>query len=542
MQVDYIIVGAGSAGCALAEGLTRSGRDRVLVLEAGGSDRRFWIDVPLGYGKLFFDTSVNWCYETEPDPGLDGRADFWPRGKVLGGSSSINAMVYIRGQAEDYDTWRDEGCTGWGYDDVLPVFKSFEDTQAGADAWRGSGGPLHVADVSNRLHPLSDRFIRAGEAVGFPRNADFNGASQEGVGCLQLTIGADSKRMSASRAFLRPARNRENLTVETHALTNRLVFDGRRAVGVDYTRRGERKTVKAEKAVIVCAGAVESPAILMRSGIGPAGDLMAHGIEVVHDNANVGRHLQDHLGMNYIYRSKVPTLNHALRSWWGKGWAGAQYLFTGRGPLGLSINQAGGFVRSSDARDRANIQLYLQALTTSETPRVGNERPVMNPDSFEAFGLGLSSCRPKSRGSIRLRSARAGDRPVIQPNSFSDPDGSDMAEMIEGARQVFRMANAGPLAEIIDGPLNPVLESADDVGLEADIRARAGTVFHPCGTCRMGPDPATSVVDPTLRVHGIDGLRVADASIFPHILSGNLNAASIMTGRKAADLMKGNQL
>jgi choline dehydrogenase len=537
MQVDYIVVGAGSAGCALAEGLSRSGRDRVLVLEAGGSDRRFWIDVPLGYGKLFFDPKVNWCYDTEPDPGLNGRRDFWPRGRVLGGSSSINAMVFIRGQAEDFDGWRDAGCVGWGYDDVLPVFKAMETYAAGADDWRGAGGPVPVRGAAHSLHPLSERFIRAGEAVGLTRNADVNGATQEGVGYLQFTIGADGKRCSAAKAFLRPALDRANIMVETGALTTGLIFDGRRCTGVAFEQRGQARTAHAAKGVILCAGAVESPAILMRSGIGPGDDLAALGIPVRHANAQVGRNLQDHLGMNYVYRSRVPTLNGVLRPWWGKALAGARYLATGRGPLSLSINQAGGFVRTSGANDRPNIQLYFQALTTSQTPRAGGERPLMSPDPFEAFALGLSSCRPKSRGRLTLRSARPGDSPRIQPNSFSDPGGADMAEMIEGARLIFRMARTAPLAEVIAAPLDPALETAADAALAADVRARAGTVFHPCGTCRMGADAAESVVDPRLRVHGVDGLRVADASVFPSILSGNLNAAAMMVGRKAADLI-----
>jgi len=533
---DYIIVGAGSAGCALAEGLSRSGKNRVLVIEAGGSDRRFWIDVPLGYGKLFFDPDVNWCYDTEPDPGLGGRSDFWPRGKVLGGSSSINAMVYARGQAEDFDDWKAEGCTGWGFDDVLPVFKSFENNQAGADDWRGGDGPLHIADVSDRLHPLSQRFIAAGQALQIPHNPDFNGETQEGIGTLQLTISAQAKRLSAARAFLDATKTRSNVTVQTKTLTKRVVFDGKRAVGIEVIENGQAKTLTARAGVILCAGAVESPCILQRSGVGPGDILQQHGIDVVHENANVGSHLQDHLGTNFHYRSHIPTLNSALRPWWGKAWAGVQYLLARTGPLSLSINQAGGFVKSSPKRERPNIQLYLQALTTSQIPRVGGERPLMNPDSFDAFGLGLSSCRPKSRGRIDIASILPTDKPRIQPNSFSHPD--DMVEMIEGARLLFRMAKAAPLAEVNAGPLRPELEDADDEILAEDFRARASTVYHPCGTCRMGADSASSVVSPNLKAHGLDGLHIADASIFPTVLSGNLNAASIMVGVRAATLIQ----
>jgi len=537
---DYIIVGAGSAGCALAEALSRSGKHRVLVLEAGGSDRRFWIDVPLGYGKLFFDPKVNWCYETAPDPGLNGRTDYWPRGKVLGGSSSINAMVFIRGQAADFDDWKAEGCTGWGFDDVLPTFKAMETNQAGADDWRGGRGPLHVADVSDRLHPLCERFIAAGRDVQIPHNTDFNGETQEGVGTLQLTIGPDAKRFSAARAFLRPAMKRANVRVETDVLTDHILFEGKRAVGVQATKNGKPVTYRANAGVIVCAGAIESPCILQRSGIGPGATLQKFGIDVVQENKNVGAHMQDHLGMGYAHRSRVPTLNQALRPWWGKAWAGMQYLLTGCGPLGLSINQAGGFVRSSPLRDRPNIQLYLQTLTTTQIPRAANghggERPLMNPDPFQAFSLGMSSCRPKSRGHLSLASSVAGDKPLIHPNSFSHPD--DMVEMVEGTRLLFRMAEAAPLAEVIDGALMPDLITADDDALADDISNRSSTVFHPCGTCRMSADVAASVVDPQLRVHGVDGLHVADASIFPTVLSGNLNAAAIMVGLRAADLIQ----
>ncbi|MHC8508654.1 MAG: GMC family oxidoreductase [Rhodospirillales bacterium] len=534
--VDYVIIGAGSAGAALAEGLSRSGRMRVALLEAGGDDRRFWINTPLGYGRLFNNPAVNWCYETEPDAGLNGRRDFWPRGRVLGGSSAVNAMVFIRGQAADFEDWKAAGCPGWGYDDVLPVFKAMETNQAGADAWRGGEGPVHVADVSARLHPLAERFIRAGESAGFARNRDFNGAAQEGFGAYQFTIGPDARRVSAARAFLRPAAGRENLRVLTGALAARVVFEGRRAAGVEYIRRGARHTVRARAGVVLCAGVVETPVLLMRSGIGPGPVLQNLGVAPVFANPNVGRHLQDHMGANYYYRSRIRTLNSRLRSWPAKALAGAEYLLARRGPLALSLNQAGGFVRSSPARERPNIQLYLQALTATQTPQSGNERPLLRPDPFEAFALGTSSCRPKSRGEILAASPDPAAQPLIKPNAFSHPD--DMAELIEAARVIFRLANAPPLAEVSAGPLDAGLDAgASDAVLEDDLRARAATVYHPCGTCRMGPDAETSVVDPHLRVHGAEALYAADASVLPHVLAGNLNAVSMMIGLRAVKMI-----
>jgi choline dehydrogenase len=529
---DYIVVGAGSAGCVLAHRLTEDGRYRVLLLEAGGSERRFWLQVPIGYGKSFYDPQVNWMYRTEPEPALGGRAGYWPRGKVLGGSSSINAMVFVRGQHEDFDAWRALGIAGWGWMDVLPYFRKMEDSARGPDAWRGRGGPLAVADVTRDLHPLCDAFLRAGIEIGLPRNADFNGAAQEGVGCYEITV-RDGRRMSTARAYLRPAMRRGNLCVETGAHVTRIQFEGTRATGIEYVHGGAACTAHARREVIVCAGAINSPQLLQLSGIGRGAHLDSLGLPVLLDNPNVGQHLQDHLCIDYLYRSRVATLNEELRPWHGKLRAGLRYIATRRGPLALSVNQAGGFVRSRPDLDRPNIQLYFSPLSYTRAP--AGKRPLMSPDPFPGFLLSAQPCRPDSRGHLELTSADPFAAPRIVPNSLATEH--DLEEMVEGAMLLRKLAAAPSLAAVIEEELAPGPAVATREQLIEDIRQRGSTVFHPVGTCRMGSDPRQAVVDPCLRVHGIGALRVVDASIFPALTSGNTNAPVIMVAEKAADLI-----
>ncbi|QPC88395.1 FAD-dependent oxidoreductase [Mesorhizobium sp. NBSH29] len=533
---DFIVVGAGSAGCVVAERLSASGRYSVLVLEAGGSDRRFYVQMPLGYGKTFFDPTVNWNYKAEPDAGLAGNADNWPRGKVLGGSSSINAMVWIRGQREDYDAWRDAGNPGWGFDDVLPVFKAIEDNEAGADAWRGVGGPVHVTDCSRGLHPLTALYLKAGVEAGLPLNPDFNGAAQEGVGTYQIST-RNGRRMSAARAFLRPAMKRNNVQVITGALATHLLIEGSRVTGVEYLRNGTLHTATAGREVIVSAGSVNTPQLLQLSGIGPAIHLRQLGIEIRHDNDHVGANLQDHVGINYTFKAKIPSLNQMLRPWWGKMLVGMRYLALRDGPLSRSLNNAGGFFRTDPALTRPNMQLYFQALSTV-IPRKG-ERPLLTPDPWPGFSIGLSNCRPSSRGSIMIRSVNPTDPPKIMPNAFSTPE--DVAEMLAAVKFVRRIAAMPALSSIIVEEVLPGPSCSTDDELIADFRSRSGTVYHPVSTCRMGPDPSQSVVDPRLKVHGVAGLRVIDASVFPENISGNTNAPSIMTGAKGAQLILEDQ-
>ncbi len=529
---DYIIVGAGSAGCVLANRLTANGRNRVLLLEAGGSDRRFFISMPLGYGKLFYDPKVNWLYKTEPDTGLAGHQDFWPRGKVLGGSSSINAMVYIRGAAEDFNGWKAAGNPGWGWEDVLPAYKALEDNEDGANQYRGVGGPLFISKNARDRHALCAPFIAATVAAGVPYTPDFNGASQEGVGHYQMTI-KNGRRNSAARAFLRPAMKRKNLYVETGAQVTRVLFQDLRAVGVEYQHNGLTKTVKATREVIISGGAVNSPQLLQLSGIGPAPLLKSLGLDVLNANANVGAHLQDHIGINYTFRMKVPTLNDELRPWWGKLRVGLKYLLTQSGPLSLSVNHGGGFFRTSAKRKRPNMQLYMQAFSTL-LPKAG-ERPILTPDPFSGLSLGLSNCLPTSRGEIMISSADPFKHPRITANALSTAH--DAEEMLEAVKFLRVIAAQKPMADLIAEELRPGPSIQSDEDLTADFRQRSGTVYHPSCTCRMGPDAKTSVVDARLRVHGVQGLRVVDASAFPAITSGNLNAPTIMLAWKAAEMI-----
>lgn len=524
-ETDYIIVGAGSAGSVLAERLTADARHRVTVLEAGGSDRRFYVALPLGYGKLFYDPAVNWMYKTEPDPGLAGQRDHWPRGRILGGSSSINAMVWIRGHRADYEDWKAAGNPGWGWEDVLPAYRAIEDNEAGADAWRGQGGPLFISANRKGLHPLVRDYIQACEAAGLPSNPDFNGAEQEGAGVYQMTI-KGARRNSTARAFLRPAMKRPNCRVETGALVTRVLIESGRAVGVEYRQGGTLRQLRARAEVILCGGAINSPQLLQLSGIGPGGLLASLGIEVLRDNPNVGDHLSDHQGLNYTWSMKVPTYNDELRPWWGKALAGMKYLLGGRGPLAKSINHGGGFFRTDPGQPRPNMQLYMQAFSTL-IPKEG-ERPLLTPDPWSGLSLGLSNCRPTSRGHIRIRTADPGDHPVIVANAYATEN--DVTEMLAAVKFLRRIAAQPGFARLVKEELRPGPAVTTDEDLIADFRQRSGTVYHPSCTCRMGPDPATSVIDARLRVHGVGGLRVIDASSFPNLIAGNTNAPAILMG------------
>ena len=530
---DFIIIGAGSAGCVLADKLSASGKYSVLVLEAGGDDRhRFFIQMPLGYGKTFYNHAVNWMYATEPDAGLNNQRDHWPRGKVLGGSSSINAMVWIRGHRDDYEAWKAAGNHGWGWDDVLPAFKAMENNQAGGNAYRGTGGPLHISETKTQVHPLTQTYIDACKATGLPYNPDFNGETQEGAGTYQLTA-KNGLRMSAAKAFLRPAIKRKNVTVIKNALATKILFKGKRAIGVEFERKGWSREVYATREVILSGGAINSPQLLQLSGIGPAALLAKHNIPLVQDNANVGQHLQDHLGINYTWRMKVPTLNDELRPWWGKLKVGLQFLLFRKGPLSLSINHGGGFFKTDSSYAAPNMQLYMQAFSTL-LPKAG-ERPVLNPDPFSGLSIGLSNCRPTSRGHIQIKSADPHQHPAITPNAFGTEH--DVAEMLAAVKYLRHIAAQEPIAALIAEELRPGQLVQSDADLIHDFKQRSGTVYHPSCTCRMGPDPATSVVDPRLRVHGIQNLRIIDASAFPSLIGGNTNAPAILMGWRGAEMI-----
>lgn len=532
VEFDFIVVGAGSAGCVLANRLSQSGAYRVLLLEAGGSDRRFMIRMPIGYGHSFYNPKVNWRFETGPQAALAGRTSYWPRGKVLGGSSSINAMVYVRGQPFDFDDWEAAGNPGWGWNDVLPFFKSIETFQRGADAWRGGSGELYVTDMAGAVHPLCEDWLHAAEQAGFKRTPDYNGAAPEGTSIYQITA-RDGLRMSAATAFLHPVANRANLKIVTAAFATRVLFEGQRAVGVEYEHDGVRHTARARHEVVLSAGAVHSPILLQHSGVGPGALLQKFGKTVVKAMPGVGRNLQDHLGIDYLYRSRKPTLNSLLRPWWGRALLGLRYLLLRDGPLSLSVNQAGGFVKSSPERERVDMQLYFSPVSYSK-PTPGVRRLTM-PDPFPGFFIGIQPCRPESRGFIEIGSPDAKAAPVIEPDYLSAA--GDMEEMLAAVRLIRRIAAQPAMQALIAEEMQPGADIRSEADLVADIRARCGSVFHASCTCRMGPDDGTNVVDPRLRVHGIERLRVADASVFPNITSGNINAPTLMVAEKAARII-----
>lgn len=527
---DYVIVGAGSAGCVLADRLSADGRRSVLVLEAGGTDLRFWIKTPIGYGRTFADPSVNWKYQTQPNPGLNGRSIYWPRGRVIGGSSSINALVYCRGMPADFDDWRQMGNVGWGWDDVRPYFERSERHVDAAGRESGTG-PLDVKDVTPFLHPTRRQWYDAASELGLPLTDDFNGAHPEGLGCYQVTI-RDGMRRSAADAFLRPALRRSNTRLKTRAWASRIRFEERRAVGVEYLLDGSAQFAAANREVIVCGGAVNSPQLLQLSGIGPAAVLASAGITPLLDNAAVGGHLQDHLAIVYSFKATQPTLNDELHSPAAKLRAGLRYLLARRGPLALSVNQFGGFVRANPKGSRPDMQLYFNPVTygTGDSTRTRIE-----VDAFSGFYLCFQPTRPTSVGRIDIASPDFRRPPRIAPNYLSTD--KDLEDVVHGGRLLQAIARTGAMRSLIREPIAPALETMGSDELIADFRARASTVYHPVGTCRMGRAAGDSVVDASLRVHGVDGLRVVDASIFPTVTSANTNAPTMMVAQKAADLI-----
>jgi choline dehydrogenase len=526
---DYIIVGGGSAGCVLANRLSADPANRVLLLEAGGRDWNPWIHVPVGYFKTMHDPQTDWCYKTEPDPGLNGRRLDWPRGRVLGGSSSINGLLYIRGQKEDYDHWRQLGNVGWSYDDVLPYFIRAEDQERGADDYHGAGGPLAVSDMRIRRE-LCDKFIEAAGELGIPPSSDFNGAEQEGAGYFQLTA-KDGRRCSTAVGYLKPARGRPNLEIVTHAQTERVLFDGRRAVGVAY-RQGGRNGGKLSEArcrgeVILSAGAIGSPQILLLSGVGPGAQLQSFDIPVVHDLAGVGRNLQDHLQVRMVFRTKDPiTMNDQVHNPFKKMLMGLDYIFFRHGPLTMGASQVCVFARTSPEVATPDIQFHLQPLS-ADKPGEGLHR-------FSAFTSSTCQLRPESRGVIELRSPFAQDHPAIHPNYLATA--KDQQTTVAGMRLSRAFAATSTLAPLIDSEMTPGAQAESDAELLEAARNISQTIYHPTSTCKMGRDES-AVVDERLRVHGIEGLRVVDASVMPCVVSGNTNAPTIMIAEKASDMI-----
>jgi len=525
LEFDYVVVGAGSAGCVLASRLSESGRHSVLLLEAGPKDSHIWIHIPLGYGKLFKEKTVNWMYQTEPEPGLDGRSVFQPRGKVLGGSSSINGLLYVRGQHEDYDRWRQRGNVGWGYEDVLPYFKKAENQQRGANEYHGGGGPLSVSDWRHD-DPLSEAFVKAAVETGIPYNPDFNGATQEGAGFFQTTT-RRGRRASSAFSYLRPAKGRGNLCVETDALAQRLIFEGRRARAVEFRQRGTVRTARARKEILVSSGAYNSPQLLQLSGVGPAELLKQHGIDVVLDAPGVGHDLQDHLQVRIVTRcSQRITLNDIVNHPLRRVAAGARYAAFRKGPLTIAAGTSGAFFKTDPRLATPDIQIHFIPFSTD---KMGEQL-----HTFSGFSASVCQLRPESRGSLRIRSADPAAPPEIRINYLATE--ADRRANIDGLRILRKILAAPALKPYVVDEVYPGAKLVSDEDLLAFCRQTGSTVYHPTSTCRMGHD-ALAVVDERLRVRGIEGLRVVDASIMPDLVSGNTNAPVIMIAEKASDLI-----
>jgi choline dehydrogenase len=526
---DYVIVGAGSAGCVLANRLTEDGRHRVLLLEAGGKDTNPWIHIPLGYGRTFSDPKVNWCYSTEPDPSCNGRRIVQPRGQVLGGSSSINGMIYIRGNAADYDHWRQLGNTGWSYDDVLPYFRKSEDQARGADDFHGTGGPLVISEQRD-FHPLARAHLAAAVEAGYPLNPDFNGAEQEGFGRYQVNM-RNGRRWSTARGFLRQAQKRANLTVETNAHANRVLFEGRRAVGVEYQVGDETRVARPNAEVILCLGSFNSPQLLQLSGVGPAALLREHGIDMVADMPGVGAAMEDHYLVRTVFRCKQAiTLNDVVASKLKSAGMVLRYAFQRRGMLAMAPVPTGGFFRSDPSVASPDIQTHIVLFSTSgKSGRQGAEL-----HDFSGLSSTIILLRPESRGAVEIASADPRAAPLIKSQYLSSP--KDQQTLTRGVRAVRDIMRQPALAPFVGEEIEPGEDVQSDGDMLEYLRNFGNTGFHPTGTCRMGMD-ATAVVDPRLRVHGLEGLRVVDASVMPSISSGNTNAPTIMIAEKASDMI-----
>jgi choline dehydrogenase len=523
---DYVVIGAGSAGCVLANRLSADPANRVLLLEAGGKDNYLWIHVPVGYFKTMHNPRTDWCFATEPDPGLNGRSIKWPRGKVLGGSSSLNGLLYVRGQPQDYDTWRQMGCVGWSFADVLPYFRKAEDQERGADDYHGTGGPLAVSNMRVR-RDVCDAYIAAAQEIGVPTNNDFNGPSQEGAGYFQLTS-RNGWRCSTAVAYLRPARSRANLSVRVEALVRRILFKGRRATGVEFSIGGELHKVTARREVILAAGAIGSPQILELSGVGRGDLIQGLGVPLVHELPGVGENLQDHLQARMVYFCTRPTLNDEVNHILRKMWIGLEYILFRTGPMSMGASQLCIFARSSPDVTTPDIQFHIQPLS-ADSPGEG-----LHP--FSAFTASVCQLRPESRGRIVPRSADPGAPPAIHPNYLATT--TDQRVIVEGVKLSRRLVATQALAPYVRAERDPGPEVQGDEQLLQWVRDTAQTIYHPVGTCKMGlGGDARAVVDPRLRVHGLEGLRVVDASIMPTLVSGNTNAPTIMIAEKAADMI-----
>jgi choline dehydrogenase len=524
---DYVIVGAGSAGCVLANRLSHDDRRSVLLLEAGPRDTYPWIHIPIGYAKTMFHPVVNWGFYTEPEPTMNGRKVYWPRGRTLGGSSAINGLIAIRGQREDYDDWAAAGNAGWSFDDVLPWFRKLEHNVRGAGEFHGADGPLWASDIG-APHPLVEAMIAGATELGIPRNDDFNGARQEGAGYYQLTT-RRGMRCSTAVAYLDPVKRRSNLRIETGAHVARVLFDGTRATGVVYRQGDADHTVSARREVILAAGALQSPQLLQLSGIGPAALLRQHGIPVIRALEGVGENLQDHLQARVIFRCTQPiTTNDTLRSWTGKLRMGLDYVIRRSGPMAVGINQGGIFARAMPDARRPDVQFHFATLSSD---MAGS--PV---HTFSGFTMSVCQLRPTSRGTVRIRSTDPFEPPAMQPRYLSTAE--DCATLVAAIRLARSLAATTAMQPYVAGEYRPGPAAVTDDALLAFAKDTGGTIFHPSGTTRMGPsgDPR-AVVDPQLRVIGTTGLRVVDCGIMPTLVSGNTNVPVVMIAEKASAMI-----
>jgi choline dehydrogenase len=524
---DYIVIGAGSAGCVMANRLSENSDKTVLLLEAGNKDTNPWIHVPIGYFKIMHNPKTDWCYVTEKDPGINNRQLQWPRGKVLGGSSSLNGLLYVRGQKEDYDDWAALGNKGWSYEEILPYFIKSEDQERGASKYHGVGGPLAVSNIKIRRE-LCDKFIDAATQIGIPRNDDSNGESQEGVGYFQLTLNRNGTRCSTAVGFLRPALARPNLTVKTNALVQKIEFDNDRASALIVNIKGIEHHIECTGEIVLSAGAINSPQILMLSGIGDKNELAEHGIDCIKHIPGVGKNLQDHLQIRTIYKVNKPiTLNDEVNSPLRKIGMGIEYALFRTGPLTMAASQVCIFTKTDKNMQRPDIQYHLQPLSA--------DKPADGTHKFSAFTASVCQLRPTSVGCIELKSGNPSDYPAIYPNYLATKEDQETA--VESIKITRNIMQAPALKALIASEHEPGVEHQSDEELLEYARNRATTIYHPTGTCKMGSDHM-AVVDERLRVIGIKGLRVVDASIMPIIVSGNTNAPTIMIAEKAADMIK----
>ncbi len=524
-----MIVGAGSAGCAIAHRLSSNPNVTVALVEAGGRDTSPWIHIPVGYFKTIKNPALNWMYRTQADPGLNGRELNWPRGKTLGGSSSINGLLYVRGQAQDYDHWRQLGNTGWSWQDVLPYFKRSENWEDGESDLRGGGGPLSVTH-SRKSWKIVDAWVKAAQNAGYPYNKDYNGADQYGVGYFQLTA-RNGLRCSSAKAYLKPIRNRKNIEIFTNVLTSKVLFDGnKRATGISGIRGGQPFTISARNEVILSAGAIGSPQILMLSGFGPGNHLSEHGIDLLQDSPGMGKNLQDHLQARPVFKCSVPTINTRTRGLWNQAKIAFEYALKQTGPMTMAASLGTGYLKTRPELETPDIQFHIQPFSA--------DNPTTGTHLFDAFTASVLQLRPESKGEILLKSAQPEDHPFIYPNYLSTA--VDQQTIVDGIRIARQICRQKPVADVITEEHAPGRSIADDDhdAILNWARDTATTIYHPTGTCKMGPaTDKMAVVDERLRLRGVSNLRVADCSIMPQIVSGNTNAPAIMIGEKVSDMI-----